>query len=147
MGGENTRGAVSLRDCRPTREVLSFAHTEGDQQIMEYTATDHGEVVIFKLKGYLKGQPEGYAFLDVVRKKIQDGSTKMIVDLGDLERIDSSGIGVIASIVTSAQNSGCSLCFARLEGKVRQLLEMVGLTRIIECHECGDDALRKLNES
>lgn len=113
---------------------------------MKFAESTEGAVLVFELSGYLKGRPEGYEFLEVVRGRIGGGTKKIAVDLGGVDRIDSSGIGVIASIITSAENGGAVLCFCNVKGRVRELLEMVGITRVIDCAECRDDAISGMND-
>ena len=113
---------------------------------MKYTELEENGVTIYEISGYLKGRPKGYEFLEMLRGRIAGGAGKIVVDLGGVERMDSSGIGIIASIITSAENAGSPLCFCNVEGKVLQLLEMVGITRVIECGSCRDEAVSKLKE-
>lgn len=113
---------------------------------MNYSESVENGVLVFELSGYLKGRPEGYEFLEMLRGKIAGGTDKIVIDLGGLDRMDSSGIGVIASIITSAESGGCSLCFCNVEGRIRELLQMVGVTQVIECGDCRDEAINKLQD-
>ncbi len=113
---------------------------------MKYSESIENGVLVFELSGFLKGRPEGYELLETIRGKIADGTDKMVIDLGGIDRMDSSGIGVIASIITSAESGGCSLCFCNVEGRIHELLEMVGITKVIECGQCRDEAIGKLRE-
>jgi anti-sigma B factor antagonist len=67
------------------------------------------------------------------------GST-VIVDLGGLEFIDSSGLAALARARQLARRAGCDLLLAAPQ---RQVLRMLALTRLIEVfavHSCVDDA-------
>ena len=55
----------------------------------------------------------------------------MVLDLSGVERIDSTGIGILASIHVSAVNAGGKLCLHGLDARQRALLEATWLSRVI----------------
>jgi anti-anti-sigma factor len=108
---------------------------------MKVKSSSRGSVSVYELSGHLFGHPDGYAFLEEVRKKIREGASRVVVDMSAVDRIDSSGIGVLAAIVTSVGNAGGKSAFARISDQNWQLLEVVGLSRIIGNHPTVDAAV------
>ena len=73
------------------------------RQKLTIEAKEQEQTAIYELGGDLYGDTEGYAFQEEVRKKIASGTRRLIVDLSSVHRIDSCGIGILASISISAQ--------------------------------------------
>ena len=101
-------------------------------------------ICIFRLSGNLYGDPEGYAFQTLVREKFNAGTKGLVIDLGDVDRIDSSGVGILASITVSAQNAGAGVVLASLSTTVEKVLEIAWFQRWADHAGSVDEALKKL---
>lgn len=86
-----------------------------------------GGLAVFTLAGPLNGLESAYAFQDEVRRKIADGCGKVVLDLAAVERIDSCGIGILASLMWSASQAGVGMVLAAVPGHVEKLLQIVTL--------------------
>lgn len=111
---------------------------------MDYRLSDYGNVLVYTLNGYLKGQPEGYALLEVVRGKIATGTPKIVLDMTGVDRIDSSGIGVVAAMVGSAEKAQATILFAAITPRVLQSLQIVHLTQAMRTFPSLEAALASL---
>jgi len=114
---------------------------------MEYEASEHSGVLIFKISGFLRGYPSGYEFLELFRQKMVAGTKKVILDLGGVEKISSAGVGILASIFTSADNAEGTLLFVNIPPRVEKLIEVVGLLRVLKVYPTLQDALKSLSGS
>jgi len=90
------------------------------------------QVKIIKLRGRLSlGEP-----CDRLRATIEDllkaGDNRLVLDLGELATMDSSGIGVLARFLTSAKQQGGSLKLVNPSKFVVQTLKLVGLLNLFE---------------
>jgi len=102
-------------------------------------------VTVFKLLGYLYGRPDSYHFLSRVREKLErQDKTKVVIDLGGVGKIDSAGVGVLASIVTAAELSGAYLVFSNIAKRVEKPIVIVRLMRILNVVPALDDAVKSL---
>ena len=72
---------------------------------MKYTTRSEGKVYIFELKGKVMGGPESAAFHEDLKKAVGDGQRKVILDLGEVEWMNSSGLGRLKNPPTSAPTS------------------------------------------
>jgi len=63
-----------------------------------------------------------------------------VIDLGDVERIDSVGIGTLVSGLVSARKAGGRLVLARIT-KVQSLIAMVGLLNWFEVYDTVEEAM------
>ncbi len=104
----------------------------------------HG-VQVYELSGDLRGHPDCYSFLDDVRNSIAEGAGKVIVDLNGVDKMDSAGVGILASIVSSADNASAALKFSGLTEKTERPITMVGLHRVMNVSPTLDEALQQMS--
>ncbi len=111
---------------------------------MPFVVREENGVWIFEASGFLTGHSDSYELLEAVRGKIAEGSRKIVVNLGGIDKINSSGIGVIAAILTSAMNAEASLRFACVPENIRKVLGVVGIGRLMKTHASVGEALADL---
>ena len=101
--------------------------------------------LIYSLSGNLHGTPEGYAFQDDVRNRFSAGTRKIVIDLAEVDRIDSCGIGILAAIAMSSQSSGGGLVLASLPERIEQVLGVTHFLQFVEHAASVTEALEKLD--
>ena len=69
---------------------------------------------------------------DAVRDLLSKGSKQILLNLGDVTYIDSSGIGELVSAFTSVRNSGGELKLLNLTKKVHDLLQITKLYTVFD---------------
>lgn len=74
-----------------------------------------------------------------VRALIEPGR-RVVLDLTELSRMDSMGLGTIMRLYASARSKGCDLELINLSKRVRELLGITGLLSIFE--SCGEHRVR-----
>lgn len=109
-----------------------------------HTVKEFGEVVVFYLKGKLMGGPESVEVGEAIRRFINSGKRKFVIDLGDVEWINSSGLGMLIGGLTSIRNVGGSLILARLTEKIESLLIITKLSTVFETSPTVEEALTKV---
>ena len=78
---------------------------------------------------------EGSAMMrELVRDLLNKGQTKIVLNLGDVNYIDSSGIGELVSGFTTVKNQGGELKLLNLTKKVHDLLQITKLYTVFEVH-------------
>ncbi len=76
---------------------------------------------------------EGSVILrDTVRDLLGKGQKKILLNLGDVTYIDSSGIGELVSAFTSVRNQGGELKLLNLTKKVHDLLQITKLYTVFD---------------
>jgi anti-sigma B factor antagonist len=100
---------------------------------------------VLHLRGTLHGTEEGYAFQDEVRRRFTEGAKKVVVDLSGVDHIDSSGIGIFATIVASSRNTGARVALAALPPRIEQVMRLVRLLDVVECAPTVDEAIGRLD--
>lgn len=102
-------------------------------------------VQVYEVAGNLNGYPDCYAFLDNVRSAISGGAGKVLVDLEGVEKMDSAGVGILASIVNSADSAGAALRFSGLSARTEKPIIVVGLMRVMQVSPTVEAALKEMS--
>ena len=79
---------------------------------------------------------EGSVILrDVIRDMVAQGNKKLLLNLGDVTYIDSSGIGELVSAFTAVRKEGGELKLLNLTKKVHDLLQITKLYTVFDVRE------------
>jgi anti-sigma B factor antagonist len=85
---------------------------------------------------------EGSAMLrEMVRDLLSKGQKRIVLNLGDVNYIDSSGIGELVSGYTTVKNQGGELKLLHLTKKVHDLLQITKLYTVFDVHNDESTAL------
>ncbi len=93
-------------------------------------------VTILDLSGKITLGKESGTLRDAVLAIIAKGSKKIIVNLADVNYIDSSGLGELVAAYTAVKNAGGELKLLNLTTKVRDLLV---ITKLVTVFDVKDD--------
>ena len=72
---------------------------------------------------------------ELVRELLAKGEKKILLNLGDVNYIDSSGIGELVSAFAAVKNQGGSLKLLNLTKKVHDLLQITKLYTVFDVHD------------
>ena len=72
---------------------------------------------------------------------IDAGRSRLVVDVGGVEFLDSSGLGVLVEIQTRVRDVGGTLALARPADRIRKLFALTGLDEIFSVHDSVAGAL------
>ena len=73
---------------------------------------------------------------DLLRNLIKEGNKKILLNLRDVDYIDSSGLGELVSAFTSMRSQGGELKLLNLTKRVRALLQ---ITKLLTVFDIKDD--------
>lgn len=79
---------------------------------------------------------------DALRDLVSKNQKKILLNLGDVSYIDSSGIGELVSGFTTVTNSGGQLRLLNLTKRVKDLLQITKLYTVFDVHEDEAAAIR-----
>lgn len=114
---------------------------------LEYSseAQGHGgDVLVYVLKGALVGSTHSYEVQEEVRRAIVGGARRLVLDLEGVTKIDSAGVGILASLMWSASQAGAGLVIAALPPTVEKILGIAMLLDRIDHADSRDAAIAKL---
>jgi anti-sigma B factor antagonist len=87
----------------------------------------NGGVDVVDVSGKITLGEGSVAIRDTVRKLVEGGSKKIVLNLGNVTYIDSSGIGELVSAFTTVSNTGGELKLLNLTKRVQDLLQITKL--------------------
>ena len=99
------------------------------------------DVAILQISGKLMGGPETQQIHEHIKGLIVDNVLNVIIDLGKVKWMNSSGLGVLMASYTTIKNKGGSLKLANVTEKVNSLLMITQLMTIFKTYESVDRAL------
>jgi len=79
---------------------------------------------------------------DTVRDLLSKGQKKILLNLGDVTYIDSSGIGELVSAFTTVRNQGGELKLLNLTKKVHDLLQITKLYTVFDVKDDETSAVK-----
>jgi anti-sigma B factor antagonist len=86
--------------------------------------------LIIRLSGDLIGEDNGVNILEIATNAIQQQVTVCIIDISNLRYINSSGIGVLITILTKFRNKGGEVYLMKPSESVQKLLVITKLNAI-----------------
>ncbi len=102
--------------------------------IFRATARESGSTTVIDISGRIT-LGEGSATLrEMIRDLLNKGHRKIILNLGDVSYIDSSGIGELVSGYTTVKNQGGELKLLNLTKKVHDLLQITKLYTVFDVY-------------
>lgn len=98
-------------------------------------------VAIVDISGQLRlGEGTG-KLREVVQQLMSEGYRKILLNLGGVIHIDSSGIGELMSNYTTLRNAGGELKLMNLHKNVRNLLQVTRLYTLFDVHDDQNAAI------
>jgi len=114
---------------------------------MEIKTRDAEGVVIFDIKGEIRRSDTAETTLhQQVKSKLDKGKRNVLLNLQDVEFIDSFGVGEILASYISTQNLGGKLKLARISKKLYLIFQVTMLTRVLEIYDSEDAALKSFKK-
>ena len=99
------------------------------------TTRQVGDVVVIDADGKITLGDGAITFRDSIRDLVAKGNKKLLVNLGEVSYIDSSGIGELVSGFTTVQHAGGAMKLLNLNKRVKDLLQITKLYTVFEVHD------------
>lgn len=104
-----------------------------------------GDVTILDLDGKVTIGEGSVALRNAIRQLLGEGKTKILMNLGGVGYIDSSGIGELVSSFTAVNKEGGTLKLLNLTQKIQDLLAITKLLTVFDVYEDEATALSSYN--
>ena len=109
---------------------------------VKLTTRQVGDVTVVDVAGRITLGEGSSALRDTLRDMVSKNQKKILLNLGDVSYIDSSGIGELVSGFTTVTNSGGNLKLLNLNKRVKDLLQITKLYTVFDVHEDEAGAIR-----
>lgn len=101
-------------------------------------------VVILKLTGDLIGENNGPAIMEVLNEHVNKGIVNSAIDISEVRYMNSSGIGVLITILTKLRNKGGEVVLVNPSEQVKKLLVITKLNNIFSIFDTKEEAVLQL---
>ncbi len=110
-----------------------------DQDVLHITTSDKDDVTIVRLTGELDSMNVGdltSAFNGILKQN----KRLFVLDLSDLEFIDSAGLGGLVAVWERSMERGCFMALGAVSPRVHDVLQITGLHSVLQAYPSIEDA-------
>ncbi len=101
-----------------------------------------GDVTILDLSGEVRIGDASVALREAMRKLVDSGKTKVLLNLGGVKYMDSTGIGELIANYTTLSRKGGQLKLLNLTERIQNLLVITKLLTVFDAYDNEAEALK-----
>ncbi|MBK8227213.1 MAG: STAS domain-containing protein [Flavobacteriales bacterium] len=101
-------------------------------------------IPVFHMKGRLMDQQQADRLMEALDRELAKGPVSVVLDMGELQYMNSTGLNILISVLTSTRNKGGDTLIARVSHSVRQLFVVTKLDSVFIITGTVDEAIEKL---
>lgn len=98
-------------------------------------------VAVLELKGTITLGSGDVTMRDRIKELLAKDKKQIVVDLGEVSFMDSTGLGELVAAYTTARHQQATLKLANLTKKIKDLLSITQLAAVFESYESLDEAI------
>ena len=114
---------------------------------MQISERDSGSVTILDLSGKVTLGEGDNLLKDKLNSLLHQGKKKVLLNLAQVNYVDSAGLGAIVSAYTTVTRDGGSLKLANVTKRLQDLLSITKLLTVFETYDNEADAVRSFSSS
>lgn len=122
-----------------------FAQGEQPPMLLRMSTRTVDGAMVVDCSGRLVFGEESASLRDTVKKLIAQ-SPNIVLNMHEVNHIDSGGLGTLVSLYTTARNAGGAVKLARLSQRVGDLLQITKLLTIFEVFDDEEKAAKSFNK-
>ena len=107
---------------------------------MNIDVKELGDVTVLGIKGNLMGGPETTSVHEKVKTLIDEGKSKIVIDLSKVKWMNSSGLGTMMGCLTSMKNANGGLKLCGVTEKVKSLFMITKLITLFDTYPTPEEA-------
>ena len=98
-------------------------------------------IVVLELSGKLMGGPDAVTFNDTLKVLIHEGNLNVLVDLGNVNWVNSTGLGILISGYSTMKKSGGELKLLHVSDRIESIFMVSKLHTVFESFSEEDEAI------
>ncbi len=98
-------------------------------------------VTVLEVSGRITLGEGGVTLRDAIQEALKTGTKTLVLDMGGVNYMDSSGVGELTGAYTSAKNKGAELRLLHLTKKIDDLMQITKLATIFDIYTDEKEAL------
>ena len=99
---------------------------------MEASFDQKGDITVVRAKGKITIGEGDLKLKETIESLLSDGKSQILLDLGEVSFMDSSGVGELVASYTTVKNRGGSLRLLNLTKKIHDLLQVTQLHTVFD---------------
>lgn len=112
---------------------------------MQITETAHNGVIVLEFSGKIMGGPDASLLNDRLHQLIEKKNTRIVADLGKVDWMTSSGLGILIGGLTTMRNNGGDLKLVNVTERIQNLLMITKLLTVFETFDSIDEAVESFS--
>ncbi len=108
---------------------------------MDMVCRSQDGVVVFVLGGKIMGGSDSKRFHEELNKWLEEGNRQFVIDLGNVDWMNSSGLGILISGLKKIKDHQGNLRLARITEKIKNVLTITKLLIVFRIHDTVDEAV------
>ena len=108
---------------------------------MELNKNIINSVLVLELKGDLMGGNDSDSFRGIIDEAISNENVNVVVDLNQVSWMNSSGLGMLISALTSLRSSDGDLKLANVSERLKRPMKITKLDSVFEDFASVEDAI------
>jgi anti-sigma B factor antagonist len=117
-----------------------------DRLTFDLSVSEIRNCKVFHLKGRLMDQQQADRLMATLDEELVDGHTSVILDMGELHYMNSTGLNIMINVLTRTRNAGGDTLIAAISHSVRQLFIVTKLDTVFIITDTVDEAVAKLSK-
>jgi len=113
---------------------------------MKLKKREEDGIVILELSGKIMGGPDAMLLNDHLHDLIESGHRKVVADLTHVDWMNSSGLGILISALTTIRNADGELKLANLTDRIHSLLKITKLQNVFDIYGTVQEAISSFSE-
>jgi anti-sigma B factor antagonist len=98
-------------------------------------------ILVVGCNGRIVFGEESMLLRDEIKKSVAEGMKRIVLNLQEINYIDSGGLGTLVALHTTAHNAGGAIKLANLTKRVGDLLQVTKLLTVFEVYNSEREAL------
>ena len=108
---------------------------------MQIKHVTSGEVAVLHLQGKIMGGPDATTLHEKLHELIAGGTRSVVIDLKDVDWMNSSGLGILIGGLSAIRKSGGDLRLASVTEKIEEVLRITKLDRVFDVYGSTEEAV------
>ena len=108
---------------------------------MQIKQVTSGDVAVLHLQGKIMGGPDATSLHEKLHELIETGTRSVVIDLRDVDWMNSSGLGILIGGLSAIRKSGGDLRLASVTEKIEEVLRITKLDRVFDVYGSTEEAV------
>jgi anti-sigma B factor antagonist len=140
-------GSLFIGDQLAQHGNNEFVQRYWEEDLMRLSSREIGDVTVLEPKGKIMGGPDATAMHEMLHDLVAHEKKRVIIDLGGVDWMNSTGLGILISSLTTMRNNNGDLKLANITEKIQSLLTITKLVTVFETFDSVQEAVSSFSEN